>query len=128
MLSAIPLYAGVLWLLAPAAGTGTSPGKSLPWVLLAVGLGEYAAASVFGAGLLRAAGGRSGASERVRRFFLVRFAAAEAIALFGLVVGLKGAPPSRAAVLFGVSALVLIAAAPTRGSWEKAAAATRRIA
>ena len=73
---------------------GDGPGKESPMGPSRVGLGEYAAASLFGAGLLPAAGGRSGASERVRRFFLVRFAAAEAIALFGLVVGLRGAPLS----------------------------------
>lgn len=125
MLSAVPLYAGVLWLLSPAPAPGAQTAGDLPWILLAVGAGEYGAASFLGARLLRAARGRSNAGQRVRRFFLVRFAAAEAIALFGLVLGLRGVPKSQCLVLFAASAAALVLAAPTRPAWARAFALTR---
>lgn len=126
MISAVPLYAGVLWLLSPApAPGGAETSRDLPWILLAVGAGEYGAASFLGARLLRAARGRSNAGERVRRFFLVRFAAAEAIALFGLVLGLRGVPRSQSLVLFAASVAALALAAPTRPAWARAFALTR---
>ena len=122
MLASIGLYAGLLWLARPAvleapAGPG---GMKLSSILLAVGLAEYAAATVLGRRLLSAAAGRPGAADRVRRYFLIRFAAADAIAVFGLVAGFKGAPAADSAVLLGVSALALVAAAPSRRAWASA--------
>jgi F0F1-type ATP synthase membrane subunit c/vacuolar-type H+-ATPase subunit K len=119
MLASIGLYAGLLWLARPAALEG--PGRpQLSSILLAVGLAEYAGATFLGRRLLAAAAGRRGAADRVRRYFLIRFAAAEAIAIFGLVAGFKGAPATDSAILFAVSALALIAAAPTRRAWTSA--------
>src|SRR6185295_19806596 len=102
MLAAVPLYLAILWFFRRDPGLargGMKPG--LTWVLLAVGAAEFLAASVFGQRLLRSAGPGSGAPERVRRYFLIRFAAAEAIAVFGLFAGFGGAPLAQAVVLFG---------------------------
>jgi F0F1-type ATP synthase membrane subunit c/vacuolar-type H+-ATPase subunit K len=119
MLASIGLYAGLLWLARPAALEG--PGRpQLSSILLAVGLAEYALATFLGRRLLAAAAGRPGAADRVRRYFLVRFAAADAIAIFGLVAGFKGAPAADSAILFAVSAVALIAAAPSRRAWASA--------
>ncbi|HYK41661.1 MAG TPA: hypothetical protein VE007_04670, partial [Thermoanaerobaculia bacterium] len=80
----------------------------------------YAGATLLGRRLLSAAAGRPGAADRVRRYFLIRFAAADALAIFGLAAGFKGAPAADSAILFGVSAVALIAAAPTRRAWAAA--------
>jgi F0F1-type ATP synthase membrane subunit c/vacuolar-type H+-ATPase subunit K len=119
MLASIGLYAGLLWLARPAVLEG--PGRpQLSSILLAVGLAEYAGATLLGRRLLSAAAGRPGAADRVRRYFLIRFAAADAIAIFGLVAGFKGAPAADSAILFAISAIALIAAAPTRRAWASA--------
>jgi len=124
MLASIAVYAGLLWLARPAVLEGGTGAGRLSSILLAVGLAEYAGATLFGRRLLAAAAGRAGAADRVRRYFLVRFAAAEAIAIFGLVAGFKGAPAASSALLFGVSALALVATAPTRRAWSAAWALT----
>ncbi|MEO8433120.1 MAG: hypothetical protein ABI592_16575 [Acidobacteriota bacterium] len=127
MLAAVPLYGAVLWLLRGdrglSAGAALSP--RLPWILLAVGAAEFAAATVIGRNLLRSAGPGAGAPDRVRRFFLIRFAAAEAIAVFGLFAGFRGAPPMQAGVLFAASAAAMLLAAPTRAAWARAYEETR---
>ncbi len=129
MLAAVPLYFAVLWLSRGHPGLATGGGGTLrprlPWFLLAVGAAEFAAATIFGRGLLRAAGPGAGAPERVRRFFLIRFAAAEAIAVFGLFVGFGGASWTQAGVLFAASAAALLLAAPTRTAWARAFEETR---
>jgi F0F1-type ATP synthase membrane subunit c/vacuolar-type H+-ATPase subunit K len=119
MLASIGLYAGLLWLARPAVLEG--PGRAhLSSILLAVGLAEFAGATWFGRRLLSSSAGRAGVAERVRRYFLIRFAAAEAIAIFGLVAGFKGSPAADSAILFAVSAACLIAAAPSRRAWAHA--------
>jgi hypothetical protein len=95
-------------------------------VLLAVGAAEWAAATLLGRGLLRSAGPGAGAADRVRRYFLFRFAAAEAIAVFGLLAGFTGARFPEAALLFCASALALLASTPTRPAWERAWKLTER--
>jgi hypothetical protein len=50
----------------------------------------------------------------------MRMAAAEAIGIIGLVVALTGAERSRVLALFGISAIVLAASAPTRHAWRNA--------
>ncbi len=127
MLAAVPLYFAVLWLSRghPDLAAGGSLRPRLPWVLLAVGAAEFAAATIFGRGLLRAAGPGAGAPERVRRYFLIRFAAAEAIAVFGLFAGFGGASWTQAGVLFVASAAALLLAAPTRTAWTRAFEETR---
>ncbi|HEY6147863.1 MAG TPA: hypothetical protein VIZ69_09200 [Thermoanaerobaculia bacterium] len=125
MLASIALYAGLLWLARPAVLEGPSR-LELSSILLAVGVAEFAGATILGRRLLAAAAGRPGAADRVRRYFLVRFAAGDAIAIFGLVAGFKGAPAADSAILFGVSALALIAATPTRRAWASAWLLTSR--
>jgi len=119
MLASIGLYAGLLWLARPAVLEGAGR-PQLASILLAVGLAEFAGATWFGRRLLASSAGRPGAPERVRRYFLIRFAAAEAIAVFGLVAGFKGARASDSAILFAVSAACLVAAAPSRRAWAHA--------
>ena len=126
MLAAVPLYGGVLWLargrapfLLPATGR-----PHLVGILLAIGVSEWAAATLVGRMLLRAGGGTAGGFERVRRFFLVRFAAAEAIAVFGLFAGFTGAPARDCALLFSASAAALLLSTPTRAAWARATAET----
>src|SRR5450755_1389448 len=103
MLAAVPLYAGVLWLArgrAPFLASAVPPRPHLVEILFAIGAAEWAAATWVGRLLLKAGRGRAGAAERVRRFFLVRFAAAEAIAVFGLFAGFTGSPLRDGTLLF----------------------------
>ena len=124
MLASILLYVGLLlWFVRPpAAGAAARPGLSS--ILLAIGLAEYIGVTVLGKRLLMAAAGRAGALERVRRYFLIRFAAAEAIAVFGLLAGFRGEPAADSLILFAFSAMALLASAPTRTAWVKAARLT----
>ncbi len=126
--STVPLYAVILWLL---RGRHVLPGGAIPgpWlvlVLLAVGAAQWQLASLIGRALLRSAGPGAGASERVRRYFLVRFAAAEAIAVFGLFAGFTGRTFPDAAVLLVASAFALLASTPTRAAYAGAFDETRR--
>jgi hypothetical protein len=68
----------------------------------------------------RLPGPSAGARHRVRSFFLIRFAAAEAIGIFGLIVGFLGARAVVAGALLAVSCLAMLAATPTREAWEAA--------
>ena len=120
MLAVVPVYGGVLWLSGPARPRPHSGEPHLAWTLLAIGLGQYLAATLLGRKLLRSA--RGGARGRVRRYFLVRFAAAEAIAVFGLAAGFAGVPPRQALILFAAALCALLAAAPTRRAYAAALA------
>lgn len=127
MLSAVPLYAVLLWLFrgeVGLSGAGTPKSRSVV-VLLAVGAAEWGLASILGRALLRSAGPGAGALERVRRYFLIRFAAAESIAVFGLFAGLTGATPGDVALLLAASVLALLASTPTRAAFRKAFEETR---
>lgn len=127
MLAAVPLYALLLWFLRDnAALTARRPDRpNLVFVLLAIGAAEWGAATLLGRHLLRAAGPGAGAAERVRRYFLVRFAAAEAIAVFGLFAGFTGTPLPGALLLFAASAFALLASTPTRSAYARAVGETR---
>ena len=121
MLAAIPLYAGLLWLARGAAAPPRPAPERLRFVaiLLVIGAAEWLAATWIGRRLLLRP--RSGApSDRVRRFFLIRFAAAEAMAVFGLFAGFPGARFAEAGLLFAASALALVLSSPTRGAWDRA--------
>ena len=122
MLSAVPLYAVILWVLRGQAGLSAagSPRPRFALVLLAVGAAEWGLVSILGRALLRSAGPGAGASDRVRRYFLIRFAATEAIAVFGLFVGFTGGTPRDVALLLAASVRALLASTPTRSSYEKA--------
>ena len=122
MLAAIPLYGGVVWLARGHAPFPPAPEARphLVGILLSIGVSEWIAATVVGRMLLKAGRGRRGAAQRVRRFFLIRFAAAEAIAVFGLFAGFSGCPGRDCALLFAASALALAASTPTASAWRQA--------
>ncbi len=127
MLSAIPLYAILLWLLRGQAGF-SGPASSRPrfaLVLLAVGAAEWGLASLLGRAMLRSAGPGAGVVLRVRRYFLIRFAAAEAMAVFGLFAGFTGGTFRDVAFLMAASALALLASTPTRAAYAGAFEQTR---
>jgi hypothetical protein len=121
LLASVGVYAVVLLFLrseiAPAAAEPPA-GTRLFLVLAALGAAQFAGASVVGRALLRSP--RSGAADRVRLYFLLRGAAAEAIALYGFVLGLLGASASQVAALFVLSVAALLLCAPARVSWEEA--------
>jgi|SoiMetStandDraft_2_1073263.scaffolds.fasta_scaffold540258_1 hypothetical protein len=96
----------------------SEPFTSLFAVFSAIGVAQFAGASLVGRKLLASA--RSGALERVRRYFLIRAAAAEVIALYGLILGFLGAPLSQVLALFGISIAALLACAPGKEAWEEA--------
>ena len=126
MLAAVPVYGATLWLIREMAkrAAGAVSDRRLAWVLLAIGAAQYLAVTVFGRALLYSR--RGNARDRVRSYFLIRFAAGEAIALFGLVAGLSGAPWGQAAALLAVAILALVHAAPTRNAYGTALALTER--
>jgi hypothetical protein len=128
MLAAVPLYVVILWFV---AGSPTpppaAPGRArIVEVLLAIGAAEWGAASLLGRAFLRVRGPGPDASDRIRRYFLVRFAAAEAIGVFGLFAGFTGSPLREACLLFAASALALLLSSPTRTAWARALALTQQ--
>jgi F0F1-type ATP synthase membrane subunit c/vacuolar-type H+-ATPase subunit K len=91
---------------------------SLFALLSAVGVAQFAVASLVGRRLLTSS--RGGALDRVRRYFLLRAGAAEAIALYGLILGFLGAPLAQVLALFGIGIAALLACAPAREAWNEA--------
>ncbi|MFY9552373.1 MAG: hypothetical protein WAU32_14600 [Thermoanaerobaculia bacterium] len=87
-------------------------------VFSALGVAQFAGASIVGRKLLSSS--RGGSLDRVRRYFLLRAAAAEAIALYGLILGFLGASLSRVLALFGISVAALLACAPGKEAWAEA--------
>lgn len=122
MLAAVAIYAILLFLArGNAVLAAAPPGRAnLVFLLFAIGAAQWGAATIVGKTLLRRGGPGAGAAERVRRFFLVRFAAAEAIGVFGLVAGFTGGPRSGAFLLLCTCALALLASAPTRTAYRRA--------
>jgi F0F1-type ATP synthase membrane subunit c/vacuolar-type H+-ATPase subunit K len=84
----------------------------------ALGLVELSGAWVLGRRLLRLR--RPDARDRIRLYFLIRAGAAEAIALFGFVLGFLGGRPVEVAALFAASVAGLLACAPGRRAWQAA--------
>jgi FtsH-binding integral membrane protein len=119
--ASVGVYAVMLvWL---GRGTLSRPAQPDPaqksfWILAAIGLAQFAGAWWVGRRLLRSP--RSGAGSRVRAFFLLRGAAAEAIGLFGLLAGFLAAPIAATITLFALSLIAMLASAPTRAAWEEA--------
>jgi hypothetical protein len=105
----------------PGSGPKRPAGTPIFLALAAVGAAQYAGASAVGRAFLRAR--RSRPLDRVRLYFLLRGAAAEAIALYGLVLGFLGGSFSHVAALFALSVVALLACVPGREPW---AAALRR--
>jgi hypothetical protein len=119
--ASIGVYAVVLLFLrfgALRTGPSTPPSSRVFVALAAVGLTQFAAVSWIGRTLLRSR--RSGGAERVRLYFLLRASAAEAIGLFGLLVGFRGAPLAHSVALFAMSLAALLVSAPSRAAWEQA--------
>ena len=79
---------------------------------------QVAGASIAGRKLLWSP--RTGSLPRVPKFFLLRAAAAEAIALYGLILGFLGAPLSQVRALLGISIAALLACAPGKEAWDEA--------
>ena len=122
--ASIGAYAVLLLLIrseiVPSPGAPASPPASARMfvALSAVGLAQFAAATWVGRSLLRSR--RAGDAERVRLYFLLRAAAAEAIGLFGLLAGFRGAPLSHSLALFAISLAAMLVSAPSRPAWEQA--------
>ena len=102
----------------PAAGPRPAPRPSVVWGLLATGGAEYLLVTVVGRRMLSA---RSGAAlERVRSWFLIRFAAAEAIAVFGLAIHFLGGAAAHAQIFFLTSIAAFLLAYPGRTRFAEA--------
>ena len=105
----------VAWL--PPSGTAAPPSPRIRWTLLGLGAGEYIVATVLARPGKKPAGA-SAALERVRRGFLIRFAAAEAIAVFGLMLHFLAAPAGWVLAFFGTSIAAFLFAYPSRKAFE----------
>lgn len=88
----------------------------LPMVVLAVV--QFAAISVIARKRLRSNLGQPGAGARL--YFFLRAVSAEAIALFGLLIGFLGAPVLEVAALFALSLAAMLSSFPTREAWQNA--------
>ena len=120
LLAGVGIYAVLLLFLRSeiAVATPVPPGTGLFLVLAAIGAAQYAAAGAIGRTFLRSR--RARPLDRVRIFFLLRGAAAEAIALYGLVFGFLGGAAAQVGVLFAIALAALAASVPGKASWEAA--------
>ena len=121
LLAGVGIYAVLLLFLRSeiAVTTAARPaGTPLFLTLAAIGAAQYAVAAAVGKSFLRST--RARAVERVRLSFLLRGAAAEAIALYGLVLGFLGGSAAHVAALFGMAVVALLACAPGKASWAAA--------
>ena len=87
-------------------------------IFAGLGLAQYTGAWLLGRRLLRAS--RPAEKERVRLHFLLRAAAAEAIALYGFVLGFLGGSAASVLALFALGIAALLACRPGRQAWEEA--------
>jgi len=121
LFAGVGIYAVLLiFLQTELAGEASAhpPGSTLFPVLAGLGVFQYAVASVVARAMLRAR--RSPPLDRVRLSFLLRGAAAEAIALYGLVLGFLGGRAVHVAALFGLAVLALLACFPGKVAWAEA--------
>ena len=122
-LASIGVYAVVLWIARSSGGAPADPtGKteSLAFLFLVIGAVECFGAAWLGRRrLIRGAGDPV---ARVRAFFIIRFGAAEAAAVFGLMLGFLGGGVLVVGLLFALSATALVLAAPSREAWSEALA------
>lgn len=86
--------------------------------LVVIGIAQFALFSWMARKRLRSAPGEPAA--RVRLYFLLRAASAEAIGLYGLLIGVRGEPILQAAALFALSLAAMISCYPTREAWQNA--------
>ncbi len=122
-LASIGVYAILVWVArhggtAPPDVTGRS--EALTVCFLAIGAGEYSWANWLGR--RRLSRGSGAPLARVRSFFYLRFGAAAAPALFGLMLGFLGGGAVSVGLLFALSCGCLVAAAPSRRAWREALA------
>ena len=87
-------------------------------VLAAVGILQFGAAAALGRAFLRFP--RSRPLDRVRLSFLLRAAAAEAIALYGLILGFLGGSVTQVGALFALAVAALLSCAPGHAAWDAA--------
>ena len=126
LLASVGIYAVVLFLFrSELTGAPPEPRAGGPAALLfaAIGIAQFGAASWIGRRLLQSS--RSGAGDRVRLYFLLRAAAAEAIGIYALILGLTGASAGSTAGLLVESVAALLVCAPTRPAWNRAGRLTQ---
>jgi hypothetical protein len=120
-LSSVGVFGLILWVarrngaatLDTSGRNGTATG-----LMLFLGIAEVAWAGWFGRRVLLR---RSGdALARVRSCFFLRFAAAEAVGVFGLMAGFLGASAVTIGLFLAISVASLAAAAPSREAWQSA--------
>lgn len=105
-----------------AAAPRTPPAPYLSTLLALIGAAQFAIASWVGRSVLRA---RGPIDSRLRRYFLLRGASAEAIGIYGLLASTLGAPRIQVVALLAMSAATLLASAPTRSAWDRAVEMTK---
>ena len=93
-------------------------GPALFRIFAALGGAQFFGAWLVGRRLLRLP--RLGARDRVRLYFLLRAAAAEAIALYGFVLGFLGGSVAQVVAILALSVAALLACTPGREKWEEA--------
>ena len=122
LLAGVGIYAVILIFLraeiATVRGARPASDSTLFLVLAGVGLAQYAAAAWLGRAFLRTP--RSRPVDRVRLSFLLRGAAAEAIALYGLILGFMGGSWARVLALLALAFVGLLACSPGKAAWEAA--------
>jgi hypothetical protein len=126
-LASVGVFAVILWLARTSGGAPADPtgrAESLAFLFLLIGAAECLGADRIGRRRLRLGSGDPIA--RVRSFFLVRFGAAEAAAVFGLMLGFMGGGALAVGLLFALSLLALALAHPSREAWSRALALAQR--
>jgi hypothetical protein len=94
------------------------PRTNLFLPMLVLGAVQFAVISMIARKRLRSPLGRP--ASRARLFFLLRATSAEAIALFGLMIGFQGASVLEAAALFALALAAMLSSFPTREAWQTA--------
>lgn len=127
MLSSVGVYGVLLWLLrerlATSGPSSQPPSSGTAWFLLALGAAQYLLAGSIGRRLMAAR--RREPRDAVRSYFVIRFAAAEAVAVYGLALGLLGSRLSWVVAFFFLSTLALLHAAPGREAYGRALSQAR---
>ena len=122
LLAGVGIYAVILVLLraeiAAVRSARPASNSALFLVLAGVGLVQYGAAAWLGRAFLRTP--RSRPVDRVRLSFLLRGAAAEAIALYGLILGFLGGSWPQVFGLLALAFIGLLACSPGKPPWEAA--------
>lgn len=119
LIASVGVYAVILWLLGASLRPPGPPLRRAPeWAVALFAVAQYVAVTAFSRRILVSP--RRPAAERVRGCFLVRMAAAEAIGVFGLLLGFTGSGAGWVAGLFLLSFLALGLSTPSREAWAGA--------